>query len=422
MKRIGAGGAFVVLLLVLLLLVLPTRLPLLMEAPPVSAAVAAPLKVLRGTIEPNTTLARALQSAVPAPDLHRLVVQARPVYDLARVSVGHTWGLAFAPDGVLAAFTYGIDELRTLRVTRKGERFEAEVVSRSYDARVETAAGVIASSLFAAVTDGGESDQLALDLAEIFAWDVDFNTEIQRGDSFRVAVEKLYLDGGLVRYGRILAAEFARGRRVLQAVRFESRAGGGYYAPDGTPLRKAFLRSPLKFSRISSGFTMRRFHPILNRVTPHLGIDYAAPTGTPVLASADGVVSHAGWLGGYGNTVKLRHANGFETLYGHLSRIQVRFGQRVSQGTSVGAVGRTGLATGPHLDYRMIRNGAFVNPLRVQTPPAEPIPADEREAFASARQERLALLPAAKPAAAQVARSAVPAQAELPLAAGGASP
>jgi murein DD-endopeptidase MepM/ murein hydrolase activator NlpD len=405
MKRIGAAAA-----VLLLLLLLPTRLPLLMEAPDTAAA-PQPLTVLRGTIERNATLGGLLAShEVAASDLHQLVEQVRPVYDLARLSVGRPFGLALAPDGALAAFTYGIDELRTLRVVRQREGFQAEVVRRNYDVRLASAQGSIQSSLFAAVAEAGEADQLALDLAEIFAWDVDFNTELQRGDSFRVAVEKLYLDGRFARYGRILAAEFVRGTRTLQAVRFEGAQGGGYYSPDGLPLRKAFLRSPLKFSRISSGFTHARFHPILGRYTAHLGIDYAAPTGTPVMAAADGTVIHSGWMGGYGNTVKLRHANGFETLYGHLSRIEVRAGQRVAQGTCIGRVGRTGLATGPHLDYRMIRNGAFVNPLRLQSPPADPVPVAERAAFEQARATRLALLP---PAAA--ARSAQRAPTTTPV-------
>jgi murein DD-endopeptidase MepM/ murein hydrolase activator NlpD len=258
---------------------------------------------------------------------------------------------------------------------------------------VAPASGTITSSLFLAVTESGEGDQLALDLADIFAWDIDFHTEIQRGDSFRVAVEKLYLDGGFSRYGRILSAEFTRGDRVFQAIHFEAQRGPGYYAPDGTPIRKAFLRSPLRFSRISSRFSYRRFHPILKKVRPHLGIDYAAPRGTPVSAAADGVVILAGWSGGYGKTVRIRHANGFQTLYGHLSKIFVRRGQRVSQGTRIGAVGSTGLSTGPHLDYRMTRNGVFVNPLRVQSPPAEPLSPEELEVFLAGRGERLALLP-----------------------------
>ncbi|HUG53600.1 MAG TPA: peptidoglycan DD-metalloendopeptidase family protein, partial [Vicinamibacteria bacterium] len=312
-------------------------------------------------------------------------------------------------------FTYGIDELRTLRVTRTGGDYRAEVVTRDYDVEIATAAGTITSSLFGAVSDAGEKDQLALDLADIFVWDVDFNTELRKGDSFRVAVEKLSLDGTFSRYGRILSAELVRGERVIQAVRFEGSHGPGYYMPDGRPMRKAFLRSPLRFTRISSGFTRARLHPVLHVMRPHLGVDYAAPTGTPVRASANGVVKAAGWSGGYGKMVRLRHANGYETLYGHLSRIRVRAGQRVEQGTVIGAVGATGLASGPHLDYRMVKNGAFVNPLKVQSPPAERISPAEHAAFDAARESQLALLgPARGPEAVARSTTAAPAAALLP--------
>jgi murein DD-endopeptidase MepM/ murein hydrolase activator NlpD len=338
-----------------------------------------------------------LDGALSPAGIQALVSAARPVYDLARVSVGHPFGLALGPDGLVSAFTYGIDELRTLRVRREGDELRAELLTRSYDTRVETASGPVTSSLFAAVTASGEDDQLALDLAEIFAWDVDFNTEIQRGDSFRVAVEKLYLQGHFSRYGRILAAEFVRGDRALRAVLFEGEASRGYYAPDGTPLRKAFLRSPLRFSRITSRFSRARFHPILKTRRPHLGVDYGAPVGTPVMAAADGVVTLSGWHGGYGKAVRIRHRNGYETLYGHLSRIQVQRGQRVEQGDRIGAVGTTGLSTGPHLDYRMTRDGIFVNPLAIQLPPAEPIAEVERPAFSEACAARLAFLESAAP-------------------------
>jgi murein DD-endopeptidase MepM/ murein hydrolase activator NlpD len=200
------------------------------------------------------------------------------------------------------------------------------------------------------------------------------------------------LDGKFVRYGRIVSAEFCRGDKPLQAVFFESASGKGYYRPDGKPMRRAFLRSPLKFSRISSGFSRRRFHPVLGIYRPHLGVDYAAPTGTPVHAAGAGVVTLAGWLGGYGHTVKVRHPNGYETLYGHLSRIAVRRGQRVDQGQLVGKVGSTGVATGPHLDYRMLRNGVYVDPLKVVSPPAEPVRADERLLFEQAAGRALARL------------------------------
>jgi murein DD-endopeptidase MepM/ murein hydrolase activator NlpD len=393
----------------LALLLLTPRLPLIVEAPlaVVSVAPATPLRILTGTIERNATLARTLAGTLSPATIHALVEAARPVHDLARLSVGRPFGLTIGPDGLVAAFTYGIDELRTLRLTRRDGVLLPELVTRDYEVEMATATGAIASSLFAAVADSGEEDQLAIDLAEVFAWDIDFNTELQRGDSFRVAFEKLSLDGRFVRYGRILSAEFVRGARVLRAVRFDGASGGGYYAPDGMPLRKAFLRSPLKFTRISSGFSYSRFHPILGRATPHLGIDYAAPTGTPVQAAANGVVLLAGWMNGYGQTVRLRHANGYETLYGHLSRIDVRAGQRVTQGDRIGAVGATGLATGPHLDYRMTRNGTFLNPLTVELPPAEPVGDEDRPAFEATRDHAMALLERA-PVRVQAASSAAP--------------
>jgi murein DD-endopeptidase MepM/ murein hydrolase activator NlpD len=376
-----------------LLLLLPTRFPEAMGAPPLQATPRGPFEVVRGTIERHSTLAATLEEHLSPGSVHTLVAAARPVYDLARVSADHAFGLALGPNGALEAFTYVIDELQTLRVSRETDRLEAELIRRQHQIEVAGLSGAIQSSLFLAVTELGEEDQLALDLADIFAWDVDFNTEIQPGDSFRVAVEKLSADGRFFRYGRILAAEFVRGDRVLQAIRFDTEKGTGYYAPDGTPLRKAFLRSPLRFARISSGFSRRRLHPILKKVRPHLGVDYAAPTGTPVHAAANGTVVTAGWLGGYGKTVEIRHANGFQTLYGHLSRIGVRRGEHVTQGSKIGAVGQTGLATGPHLDYRMRRNGVFVNPLTLLSPPAEPLAAAELSAFLALRHERLALLP-----------------------------
>jgi murein DD-endopeptidase MepM/ murein hydrolase activator NlpD len=393
MKRLTALAAF-------LLVLLPTHLPWWLDtARPVGGSTLVPerLTIVRGTVGRNATLASALEGLVSPGGVQVLVEAARPVHDLARISVGRPFGVALGPDGLMRAFTYGIDEVRTLRVLRQGSQLQADVLTRSLETRTGVVAGTIRSSLFGAVEAAGEEDQLALDLADIFAWDVDFNTEIQPGDDFRVAVEKQTADGAFVRYGRILAAEFTRGERVLKAVRHEGAAGVGYYAPDGRPLRKAFLRSPLRFTRISSRFSRSRLHPVLHVRRAHLGVDYAAPVGTPVSAAADGVVTTAGWLGGYGRTVKLRHANGFETLYGHLSRIDVRGGQRVAQGDRIGAVGATGIATGPHLDYRMSRNGQLVDPLRQDSPPAEPVPAAERAAFDEALRRAAALLGPASP-------------------------
>jgi murein DD-endopeptidase MepM/ murein hydrolase activator NlpD len=374
------------LLAAVILLLLPTHLPRWMDAPPpvrrVSLrAVDDSLTVVRGVIARNDTLATALAGLLPPTGVHRLVEAARPVYDLARISVGQPFRLALGADGLIAAFTYGIDELRTLRVVRRGADLEADLLTRSYETRTAVVAGRIESSLFEAIDAAGEEDQLAVDLADIYAWDVDFNTEIQRGDSFRVVFEKRLLEGSFARNGRILAAELTRGERVLRAFLHEGTAGAGYYDAEGRPLRRAFLRSPLRFTRISSRFSRSRLHPVLHVRRPHLGVDYAAPTGTPVSATGDGLVIAAGWDGGYGRAVRIRHANGYETLYGHLSRIHVRRGQRIAQGARIGAVGSSGLATGPHLDYRMRRDGRFVDPLRLRSAPAAPVPTGERAAF-----------------------------------------
>ncbi len=369
---------------------------------PAAALPIAALNVVAGVIPRNSTLSAALQPALEPGDIHRLVDVARPVYDLARVSVGHPFRVATDAEGIFRAFSYAIDELKTLRVQEAQGELHAEIVSRDYEKATSVVSGTIDSSLFLAVSRAGEEDQLAVDLADIFAWDVDFNTEIQAGDSFRVAVEKLTLDGEFKRYGRILSAEFVRGTRVLSAVSFgDDNAGAtpSYYSADGKPLRKAFLRSPLKFTRISSGFGSR-MHPILGYRRAHPAVDFAAPTGTPVMAAGNGVVLLAGRSGGLGNAVRIRHPNGYETIYGHLSRIFVRQGDHVSQGERIGAVGQTGLATGPHLDYRMVSRGVYLNPLRVVLPSAEPIPDVERARFDAVARERMALLDGASAGAA----------------------
>jgi murein DD-endopeptidase MepM/ murein hydrolase activator NlpD len=382
-----------------LLLLLPQQLmttdppsPLNLKPAPVFAAPVS-LTVLRGNVSRNATLEKAVGHVLTPRGVDDLVRVARPLYDLARLSVGNAFDLTVGGEGLLA-FTYVIDELRTLRVHRNGDGLEAQVLTKSYETRVEDAAGTITSSLYGAVEEAGEEPQLAVDLAQIFEWDVDFNTELQRGDSFRVVVEKMYLDDAFARYGPIHSAELVRGTRVLRAVRFDGSGKAEYYTPEGVPLRKTFLRSPLKFNRISSRFSKARFHPILKVFRPHLGVDFAAPSGTPVRAAADGVVLQAGWSGGYGKVVKLRHARGLQTLYGHLSRIAVRPGQRVEQGELIGNVGTTGLSTAPHLDYRTMRDGVFVNPLTIQPPPPEPLSAALRPAFEEVKMRALAQLDA----------------------------
>jgi len=262
------------------------------------------------------------------------------------------------------------------------------------EVRVEAVSGVVERSLFDAVERTGESARLVLELVDMFSSDFDFTADTRAGDRFRLLVEKRYAGDAFVDYGRILAAQYASGGKTLTGVGFERAGRYGHYDTAGQSVRKSFLRSPLEFTRITSGFTYARPHPILGGVRPHLAIDYGAPVGTPVRAVADGVVVSAGWNGGNGIQVHLRHRSGYETQYNHLSRIAagLHAGMRVKQKQIIGAVGATGLATGPHLDYRVAKNGTFVNPLGERFIPGEPIPAGERAQFNQQSRDLIAQL------------------------------
>jgi murein DD-endopeptidase MepM/ murein hydrolase activator NlpD len=249
------------------------------------------------------------------------------------------------------------------------------------------------------MTRAGEQVDLSVSLADVFAGDVDFNTELHPGDRFDLVVDKLYRpDGAFGGYGPIQVAALRNGSRVLHAFRFAPDGRPpGYFDADGSSLRRFFLRSPLKFEpTVTSAFARRRLHPVLHEYRAHLGVDYRAPVGAPVIAVAGGIVLSAGWSGGSGRMVHLRHGNGFESQYLHLSSLAVRIGMRVEQGQIIGRVGSTGLASGPHLDYRLKQHGAFIDPVTAhrQTPPGDPIPADQMTAFAAARDRALAELAA----------------------------
>jgi murein DD-endopeptidase MepM/ murein hydrolase activator NlpD len=266
--------------------------------------------------------------------------------------------------------------------------------------RVEVLKGVVQRSLFDAVEKSGESARLVLALVEIFSSDFDFTADTRVGDRFRLLVEKRYAGATFVDYGRILVAQYASGGKTLTGVGFESKSSRfAHYDLAGQSLRKSFLKSPLEFTRITSGFTYARPHPILGGVRPHLAIDYGAPIGTPVRAVADGVIVHAGWNGGNGIQVHIRHRSGYETQYNHLSRVasDVRVGSRVRQKQIIGNVGATGLATGPHLDYRVAHNGTYVNPLSEKFIPGEPIPAASRAEFTHQSRELVTRLEASAP-------------------------
>ncbi len=263
----------------------------------------------------------------------------------------------------------------TVRARREATPVEREMV---------VVQGSVRSSLFDAVKATGEEEILALQLADLFQWDVDFHREVRAGDWFAFLVEKIRADGKTVAYGPIVAGAYINAGKRLDAVRYAIVGGtAGYYDPSGRPLRKQFLRSPLRFSRVTSRFSMNRLHPVLGRRMPHYGVDYGAPTGTPVMATGDGVVAYTGWRGGGGNTVELRHPGGISTAYLHLSRFAsgVHPGVRVAQGQVIGYVGSTGLSTGPHLDYRVTRSGRHVNPMMLGGEPAPPLPSGELPRF-----------------------------------------
>jgi murein DD-endopeptidase MepM/ murein hydrolase activator NlpD len=299
-------------------------------------------------------------------------------------------------DGQLFGLQRRISDSETLQVVRDPEAgLKASVVQNPLEMRMRTVRGRIETSLFEAVEAAGAHDQIAVGLADIFGWDVDFVLDVRPGDTFVVTYPEIWRDGVYIKDGPIQAAEFVNQGRDFQAVRYaDPNADAHYYTPDGRSLHRAFLRAPVEFTRVSSGFNLARYHPILNRIRAHKGVDYAAPIGTPVRAAGDGVVRLAGWTGGYGNMVEIEHGHGITTVYGHLSRFAhgVRAGTHVTQGTVIAYVGMTGLATGPHLHYEYRLNGVFKNPQTVSLPAAAPIDPRWREDFLAHSAPLLAAL------------------------------
>ena len=298
-------------------------------------------------------------------------------------------------DGELKSLTRRMSDTATLSVTRSDDGFSANIIENPLEIEQTALAGTIDSSLFVAVNRAGGSDTLAVTLAEVFRYDIDFVNEVQPGDSFAVAYEQQWQDGEYVRDGEIAAAEFVNKGKTFRAVRYVMPDGSAeYFTPDGHSVRKAFLRFPVEFGRISSGFNLARRHPVLNRVRAHKGIDFAAPVGTAIKAAGSGRVSFRGVKGGYGNAVILSHAGGVTTLYGHMSRFArgLSVGDKVKQGEVIGYVGMTGLATGPHLHYEYRVDGVHRNPAKVPLPKAESIPAHLRADFEARTAPLLAQL------------------------------
>lgn len=303
---------------------------------------------------------------------------------LDQLRVGDTITLVHE-EGLVQSLTRRISETEILSVTRLNEGFKSEVIETPLDIQEVHAEGTIESSLFVAARAAGVSPDLILQLAnDIFGWEIDFALDIRPGDKFNLVYEQKYRDGKFIGNGRILAADFMNDGNLHRAIYFESADGkvADYFAPDGRSMRRQFLRAPLEFTRISSNFNPKRRHPILNTIRAHKGVDYAASSGTIIKAAGDGRVAFVGTKGGYGRVVILEHGAGVSTLYGHMSRFAgIRSGQRVRQGSTIGFVGSSGAATGPHLHYEYLVNGVHKNPRTVRLPDAAPISDGYRAEF-----------------------------------------
>lgn len=320
-------------------------------------------------------------------DVNPVVAAARKTYDLARLRVGNPYSFNVSGRGSVEAFTYQYDEEHLLKVLRRDDEFTVENIAIPYERRTAHIGGVIRNNLISSVNNPA----VAITLSDVFAWDIDFATGLREGDTFKAVVEALYRDGKLARYGKILAAEFVNGGVKHMAYRFTPQSGNGngsHYGDDGKSIRRAFLKAPLSYRRISSGYSYGRYHPILKIVRPHLGVDYAARAGTPISAVGDGTVTFAGWKGVNGNLVIIKHAGSYTTSYGHMQKISrgVRRGKKVTQGQVIGWVGSTGRSTGPHLDYRVKQGGRPVNPVKLVMPRETSVPKDEMEAFMSLKE------------------------------------
>ncbi len=362
-------------------------------------------RLIEARVPRNATLASLLRAHEVSDDIvNHFVETARKQFDLRRLRADRPYTLQVGLDGAIRQFTYQIDADKFLKVVGATEpqsdalpSFDAQVIPYEKHKALMSIRGEITRetpSLIASVNAAGENTTLALAFAHVFEGEVDFGNELQPGDSFEILFEKIVREGEFGGYGEIVAARFTTGGRSFEAFRYEVPGQkADYYDREGRSMRRFFLKSPLKFEpRVTSGFSFRRVHPVLKTARAHRGVDYGAPTGAPVLSVASGTVVRAGWTGGGGNAVYVRHDNGYETRYLHFSRIApgIRAGVRVSQGEHIGNVGSTGLSTGPHLHYELLKGGKHVNPLEEhrKLPPGQPIPAASLAAYVEHRDRQ----------------------------------
>jgi murein DD-endopeptidase MepM/ murein hydrolase activator NlpD len=308
---------------------------------------------------------------------------------LMKINVGDTLRIASNNENRVTALEYPLSKTDTLYINLVGDKFQSHKESKTVEIREAFAHGKISSSFWNAGTSAGLTDAQIINFANVFGWDIDFALDIRAGDSFHMIYEKKYVEGEYIGTGNILAAEFINRDEPFQAVRFTDDQ---YYTPDGKSMRKAFLRAPVNFKYISSSFKKRRFHPVQKRWKAHRGIDYAAKTGTPVVAAGDGKVTHSTYNKYNGNYVFIQHGNGIVTKYLHFSKRAVKRGQRVKQGQLIGKVGATGLASGPHLHYEFLLNGVHRNPRTVKLPDAKPIAKKYKTKFTALSKKRIEAL------------------------------
>ncbi len=330
----------------------------------------------RGEVRRGQSLAELLiPHGVSLKQIHYISLLPDSLLDERKIRPGQDYALFRSGDSLPSVFVYEKDPLTYVRVFLYADSVRAENDSKAMDQRFRTASGIIETSLWESMIQADANPILAVELSEIFAWTIDF-FGIQKGDRYKVIYEESYVDSQSIGINRILGAWILHNNNDFWAIPFQQDGVDSYYDEEGNSLRKAFLKAPLRFSRISSGFSNSRYHPVLKIRRPHHGIDYAAPTGTPVYTVGDGIVTKAGYQkNGGGNYVKIKHNSVYSTTYMHLSRFGkgIRGGSYVKQGDVIGYVGATGLATGPHLDFRFYKNGSPVNPLKVEAPPVEPV-------------------------------------------------
>lgn len=350
--------------------------------------------VFKGVVVSGNTAASILKRWLSPAEVHAFAGSCEAVYDLTTIRVGKPYRVATLDDR-FERFEYMIDNERYLEVSQEGESYKATIKAIAYDVETVTVRGEVRTSLYGAMAAVGEKPMLAVRLGNLFGWEIDFVHDLRVGDTFSVVVEKRYAKGVFKGYGKILAAEFINRGVHYEAFRVESEDGSAdYYARDGKNLRHAFLKTPVAFTRISSGFTLRRYHPILKCYRPHYGVDYAAPTGTPIYAIGSGTLKRVASNDRSGNHILITHANGYESGYLHMSRFAkgMRTGRKVAQGDLIGYVGATGLATGPHLCFRMKIHGKPVDPTKIDTPRAASIPESQKEDLARVIAEYRPLL------------------------------